>query len=125
VLFPFGFGLSYTTYSYSGLKVGQEKGQPTVSFSVKNTGKRSGTEIAQVYVALPEAAGETFRRLAGWQRVELKPSESKVVSIAIDPQMLSIYDEQKTAWTQLPGSYRVFAGSSEASAPLEGNLQLP
>jgi beta-glucosidase len=125
VLFPFGFGLSYTTYSYSGLKVGQEKGQPTVSFSVKNTGKRSGIEIAQMYVALPEAAGETFRRLAGWQRVELKPSESKVVSIAIDPQMLSIYDEQKTAWTQLPGSYRVFAGSSEASTPLEGNLQLP
>ncbi len=122
VLFPFGFGLSYTTYSYSGLRVEQEKDQTTVSFSVRNTGKRPGAEIAQVYVALPETAGENFRRLAGWQRVELKPGESKIVSVAIDPQMLSIYDEQKSGWTLLPGSYRVFAGSSEADTPLEETL---
>jgi beta-glucosidase len=125
VLFPFGFGLSYTTYAYSGLKVSQEKGQLTISFTVKNTGKRAGTEIAQVYVALPEAAGESFRRLAGWKRVELQSGESKAFSIAIDPQMLSIYDEQRTAWTQLSGSYRVFAGPSEASTPLEATVQLP
>jgi beta-glucosidase len=125
VLFPFGFGLSYTTFSYSGLKVEQAKGQATVNLSVRNTGKRSGAEIAQVYVALPETAGESFRRLVGWQRVDLKSGEEKTVSIAIDPQMLSIYDEQKSGWTQLPGSYRVFAGSSEASTPLEGTLRIP
>lgn len=125
VLFPFGFGLSYTTYTYSGLKVTQEKGHATVSFQVKNTGKRVGAEIAQVYVALPEAAGESFRRLAAWQRVELKPGESKTVSVAIDPQMLSIYDEQKSGWTQLSGGYRVFAGPSEASTPLEGAIHVP
>ena len=124
VLFPFGFGLSYTTYTYSGLKVEQEKGQATVSFSVKNTGKRPGTEIAQVYAALPDSAGEAFRRLAGWQRVDLKPGESKTVSIAIDSQMLSIYDEQKIGWTLLPGSYQVFAGSSEANTPLQGTLAI-
>ena len=122
VLFPFGFGLSYTTYSYSGLMVDREKGQPRVSFSVRNTGKRPGTEIAQVYVALPEAAEENFRRLVGWERVDLKPGESKTISVAVDPQMLSIYDEQKSGWTLLPGSYRIFAGPSEADTPLEGTL---
>jgi len=125
VLFPFGFGLSYTNYSYSGLKVQQEKAQATVRFEVKNTGKRLGAEIAQVYVALPDAAGESFRRLVGWQRIELKPGESKTVSIVLDPQMLSIYDEQKSGWTQLPGTYRVLAGSSEANTPLEGTLLVP
>ena len=124
VLFPFGFGLSYTTFAYSGLKAEQENGQATVSFSVKNTGKRPGTEITQLYAALPDSAGEAFRRLVGWQRVELKPGESKAVSITIDPQMLSIYDEQKIGWTLLPGSYRVFAGSSEANTPLQGTLAI-
>jgi len=121
VLFPFGFGLSYTTYSYSELKTEKE----SVSFTVRNTGRRPGTEIAQVYVSLPQAAGESFRRLAGWQRVALKPGESETVSVAIDPQILSIYEEEKSAWTRVPGSYGVFAGSSEASTPLEGTLRVP
>jgi beta-glucosidase len=77
-----------------------------------------------VYAALPDSAGEAFRRLAGWQRVDLKPGESKAVSIAIDSQMLSIYDEQKIGWTLLPGSYQVFAGSSEANTPLQGTLAI-
>jgi beta-glucosidase len=124
VLFPFGFGLSYTTYAFSGLKIEQQNGQVTARFSVKNTGKRQGTEIAQVYAALPDSAGEAFRRWAGWQRVDLNPGESKTVSIAIDPQMLSIYDEQKIGWTLLPGSYQVFAGASEADTPLHGTLSI-
>ena len=61
-LFPFGFGLSYTTYEYSGMKVENGKETATVSFSVRNTGKRTGTEIAQVYAALPNEAGERYRR---------------------------------------------------------------
>ena len=68
-LFPFGFGLSYTTYAYSNLKIDSAK--RTASFAVKNTGKRAGTEIAEVYAILPEAAGEPFKRLVGWQRIEL------------------------------------------------------
>jgi beta-glucosidase len=124
VLFPFGFGLSYTTYSYSGLRVEQEKDQATVRFTIKNTGKRSGTEITQVYAALPDSAEEAFRRLAGWQKIDLNPGESKTVSIAIDPLMLSIYDEQKSGWTLLPGNYRVFAGPSEADTPMEGTFHL-
>ena len=124
VLFPFGFGLSYTEYAYSGLRVEHEENEYAVRFTVKNTGRRAGAEIAQVYVALPSAAGESFRRLAGWARVELQPGESKDVHVTIDPQMLSVYDEQKDGWALLPGNYHIFAGPSSANTPLEGTLDL-
>ena len=124
VLFPFGFGLSYTTYAYSDLNIQNENKERVVSFSVKNTGERAGTEIAQVYVTLPDAAGEPFQRLAGWGRVDLKPGESKVVSVKIDPLMLSIYDEHKSGWQLLKGTYRVSAGPSSAETPLKGTLRV-
>ena len=66
-LFPFGFGLSYTSFGYSGLKVAPGAG--SVSFEVKNTGKVAGDEIAEVYVRLPESASEPFEKLAGFKRV--------------------------------------------------------
>jgi beta-glucosidase len=121
-LFPFGFGLSYTTYAYSGLKT--DSGQKTVSFAVKNTGKRTGTETAQVYATLPDAAGEPFKRLVGWQQVELAPGESKTVTVTVDPQMLSIFDEQKNGWELLPGAYKIAAGPSSSETPLNGTLQV-
>ncbi len=124
VLFPFGFGLSYTTYAYSGMNVSESGDHPVVRFSVKNTGKRAGTEIAEVYAALPSAAGEHYRRLVGWERVELQPGESKTVSVTVSPQMLSIYDTQKSGWELLPGRYRFFAGPSSASTPLQGATDL-
>lgn len=124
VLFPFGFGLSYTTYAYSGLKIDNENHHPAVSFTVTNTGSRLGTEIAQVYMAIPKAAGESFRRLVGWKRVELKPGESKTVSLDIDPRMLAIYDQGKDGWNLLPGSYEVFVGPSSGATKLEGKLDL-
>jgi beta-glucosidase len=121
-LFPFGYGLSYTTYAYSDLKT--DSAQKTVSFAVKNTGKRAGAEIAEVYATLPDAAGEPFKRLVGWQRVELAPGESKTVSVTVDPQLLSIFDEQKNGWELLPGAYTILAGPSSAETPLKGAFQL-
>jgi beta-glucosidase len=121
-LFPFGFGLSYTTYAYSNLKT--DTAQRTVSFVVKNTGKRAGTEIAQVYATLPEAAGEPFKRLVGWQRIELAPGESKTVTVAADPRVMSVFDEQKNAWSLLPGTYKIFAGPSSSETPLNATLQI-
>ena len=121
-LFPFGFGLSYTTYDYSNLKT--DNAQRTVSFAVKNKGKRAGAEIAQVYATLPEAAGEPFKRLVGWQRIELAPGESKTVTIAIDPRVMSVFDEQKNGWSLLPGAYKIFAGPSSAETPLNATLQI-
>lgn len=123
VLFPFGFGLSYTTYAYSGLKV-QDGGSVTVSFTVKNTGKRAGTEIAQVYASLPEAAGEPPKRLIGWARVDLAAGESKPVSITVDRDRLSIFDEAADGWKLVPGDYKVLVGGSSQELPLAASLNL-
>ena len=121
-LFPFGYGLSYTTYAYSDLKT--DEAQRTVRFAVKNTGKRAGTEIAQVYATLPDASGEPFKRLVGWQRVELAPGESKTVSVAVDRRAMSVFDEQKDSWSLLPGTYKITAGSSSRDTPLSGTLEV-
>jgi beta-glucosidase len=124
VLFPFGFGLSYTTYAYSGLAVKNGDGL-TVSFSVKNTGKRTGTEIAQIYASLPESAGEPPKRLIGWARVELAAGESKVVTIPVDRDRLNIFDEASDAWKLVPGSYTIMAGGSSQDLPLHQQQTLP
>jgi len=121
-LFPFGFGLSYTTYAYSNLKT--DNAQRTVSFDVKNVGKRAGTEVAQVYAILPEAAGEPFKRLVGWQRIDLSPGGSKTVTVAVDPWVISIFNEDKNAWSSLPGAYKIFAGPSSSETPLSATIQI-
>jgi beta-glucosidase len=123
VLFPFGYGLSYTTYAYSALTIQDENNERVVSFTVKNTGARQGTETAQVYVTLPDTAREPFKRLVGWQRIDLQPGESRSVSVKIEPQMLSIYDEQN-GWTLPRGIYSVAAGPSAAETPLRGTLRV-
>ena len=121
VLFPFGFGLSYTTYAYSGLSV--TPGDSTnVSFTVKNTGKRAGTEIAQVYASLPDSAGEPPKRLIGWTRVDLAPGESKQVSVPVSQDQLTIYDEASDSWKLVPGNYVVRVGSSSQDLPLEKTI---
>ena len=123
VLFPFGFGLSYTTYAYSGISVAPGD-STTVSFTVKNTGSKSGTEIAQVYAVLPDAAGEPPKRLVGWTRIELKPGESKQVSVPVTRDRLSIYDEASNAWKLVPGDYVIRVGGSSQDLPLHQSLAL-
>jgi beta-glucosidase len=122
-LFPFGFGLSYTTYAYSGFTVKPGDGL-AVSFTVKNTGKRAGTEIVQVYSSLPDAAGEPPKRLIGWTRVELAPGEQKQVTVAIDRDRLTVYDEASNSWKLVPGSYTVQAGGSSLDLPLHQQVTL-
>ena len=119
-LFPFGFGLSYTTYAYSGLSV--DSSATTVNFTIKNTGKRAGTEIAEVYAKLPKGADESFKRLAGWKRVTLAPGESQTVTVAIDPRVLQTFDEANNRWNLAPGDYQVFVGPSSDKTPLTGSL---
>jgi len=121
-LFPFGSGLSYTTYAYSGLSV--DSTAKTVAFTVKNTGKRAGTEIAEVYAKLPKGTDEPFKRLAGWKRVTLAPGESQTVTVTIDPRVLQTFNEANNRWNLAPGDYAVFVGSSSESTPLIGSLTL-
>jgi beta-glucosidase len=121
-LFPFGFGLSYTTYAYSGLTVDDAK--RTVHFTVRNTGKQEGTEIAQVYVALPAAAKENYKRLAAWHRVKLAPGESKEVTLPLHPLSLTVFNTDQNGWQLLPGEYNVTAGPSSSDTPLKTTLHV-
>ncbi|MGA2571586.1 MAG: glycoside hydrolase family 3 C-terminal domain-containing protein [Terracidiphilus sp.] len=121
VLFPFGFGLSYTTFAYSALSVTPGE-TTTVSFTVKNTGKRAGIETAQVYASLPDAAGEPPKRLVGWAKVELAPGESKTVSVPITRERLSVFDEASDSWKLVPGSYTLRVGNSSRDLPLQESV---
>jgi beta-glucosidase len=118
VLFPFGYGLAYTTYSYSNLKVDAGK-KIRASFTVQNTGTREGAEIAQVYVSLPAAADEAPKRLVGWSKVRLNAGESKEVAVEIDRQYLAIYDPGAHGWKLVPGEYSLLVGGSSQSLPLK------
>jgi beta-glucosidase len=124
VLFPFGYGLSYTTFQYSDLKVAAGK-EPSVSFTVKNSGECAGAEIAEVYVALPPNAGEPPKRLAGWSKVQLNPGESRAINLTVNPRELSIFDDRTNAWKQLPGAYTFMVGGSSKDLPLHQEVTLP
>jgi len=121
-LFTFGFGLSYTTYAYSGLTV--DDANHTVHFTVRNTGAHEGTEIAQVYVALPSAAKENYKRLAAWQRVTLAPGQSKEVTLTLNQLCLSVFNTDQNGWQLLPGEYNVMAGRSSSETPLKATLHI-
>ena len=119
-LFPFGFGLSYTTFAYSGLSV--DSTARTARFTVRNTGTRAGTEIAQVYATLPQGSDEPYQRLAGFARITLAPGKSQTVTVAIDPRVLQTFDEAGETWNLAPGAYKVLVGPSSSNTPLTGSL---
>jgi beta-glucosidase len=121
-LFAFGFGLSYTSYAYSGLTVDSDA--RAARFTVKNVGKRAGTEIAEVYARLPQGSDESFKRLVAWKRITLAPGASQTVTVAIDPRVLQTFDESSNGWKLAPGEYEVLAGPSSDNTPLKGHLQV-
>jgi beta-glucosidase len=123
VLFPFGYGLSYTTYSYSNLKVTPGK-NPRVTFTVTNTGNRAGAEVAEVYASLPAAAAEPPKRLVGFSKVKLNGGESKEVTVDVDRKYLSIFNVERNAWQLLPGEYGFMVGGSSQSLPLKETVTL-
>jgi beta-glucosidase len=122
-LLAFGHGLSYTSFGYAALRIAPETAAAT--FTVHNTGKCFGIEVAQLYATIPGASGEPFRRLVGWQRVPLAPGESKVVTIVPEPALLSIFDTASDSWKRLPGSYTFEAGTSSDALSLQATVTLP
>ena len=123
VLFPFGYGLSYTSYRYSGLTVTPGK-TIKATFTLANTGARAGAEIAEVYASLPASAQEPPKRLVGWSKVKLNAGEQRTVTVEIDPKYLSIFDVQKDAWTLVPGDYTILVGGSSQDLPLKTVVHL-
>ncbi len=123
VLFPFGYGLSYTTYSYSNLKVSPGKNS-RVTFTVTNTGNRAGAEVAEVYASLPPGAAEPPKRLVGWSKVKLNAGESKDVVVEVDPKYLSIFNVEHNGWQLIPGDYGIMVGGSSQDLPLKESVNL-
>jgi beta-glucosidase len=121
-LFPFGFGLSYTTFSLANLAIAPGSGGATVGLDVKNTGKRSGAQVVQVYVGQPAAAGEPPRVLAGFQRVSLAPGQTGHVSIALGARAFSHWDSAGHRWAVTPGAYQVLVGTSSRDIALQGTV---
>jgi beta-glucosidase len=124
-LFPFGYGLSYTTFGFSNLQVGAvSNGQATVTATVTNTGTRAGTEVAQLYVADPAAAGEPPHQLKGFQRVTLNPGASSTVTFTVHAHDLASWNTTSNSWIASAGTYQILVGDSSRNLPLTGNLSL-
>ena len=129
-LFPFGYGLSYTSFRFSGLRVDTPAVTGTqdarVSATVTNTGSRPGSDVAQLYIGDPGSAGEPPRQLEGFDKVALAPGKSERVSFTVTPAQLSWWSDAANGWTQDPGTYGVYVGDSSALAnlPLRGAFQV-
>lgn len=130
VLFPFGHGLSYTTFKYSGLKITPaaiSNGKMTVevSFNVTNTGKREGKEITEVYVHdYAASAPRPPKELKGFGKVDLKPGETQRVTIKLDESSFSFFDPKTNKWTAEPGKFQIQVGASSRDIRLSGDLML-
>ena len=132
VQYPFGHGLTYTRFAYRNLAVtsiAAAAGETVhVEFSVENSGRRAGVEIAQIYVEFPPEAGEPPHRLAGWVRCALEPGEERALAVTLarnSPEHLfDIWDETEHGWRGVSGDYRIFVGPSSRDLPLSAPLRL-
>jgi hypothetical protein len=124
--FPFGFGLSYTTFSFSNLSVGafSANGQATVTATVTNTGSKAGADVAQLYVGDPAASQDPPKQLKAFQRVTLNAGQSATVSFPLAIHDLASFSPADSAWEAQAGSYSIWVGDSSASLPLAGSTSL-
>jgi beta-glucosidase len=128
LLWPFGFGLSYTKFAYSDLKISPEKPSPsddiTVSFKIKNTGSRAGDEIPQLYSHQEVSSVTTWdERLCGFDRVHLEPGETKTVTVVIKPECLAIWNLDMKRVVE-PGKFRITIGASSTDSRLKGEFEI-
>jgi beta-glucosidase len=129
-LFPFGYGLSYTTFQYSNIAVKPVSGISTganyeITFDVTNTGSRAGADVAQVYVSETDPkVPRPPKELKGFSRVDLTAGETKHVSVALGPRAFTYYDTQAKDWHADAGQYSVEVGRSSAETPLHADITL-
>ena len=123
-LFPFGFGLSYTTFALSKLAVNVSGPAVTASVTVRNSGERAGAATPQFYVSGPKGANIPLR-LVGWDRLDLKPGEDRQATVSIDPRLLARFDEAARRWRIEPGAYQLTAGLDSERRELAARFELP
>ncbi|CAK0869440.1 unnamed protein product [Prorocentrum cordatum] len=126
--FPFGHGLSYSTFEYSNLSI-DDGGAPglaaRVAFTVENSGRAAGAEVAQLYLGFPSGAGEPPRQLRGFEKTRvLQPGERQRVALPLRPRDLSVWDEAAHAWSLARGTFQVVVGASSRDARLNGVLSV-
>ncbi len=124
-LFPFGYGLSYTSFRFSGLRITRQAGrQVTVSATITNTGRVAGSDVAQLYLSDPAAATEPPRQLKGFQKVTLRPGQSCTVRFSLNSHDLSYWNSAANRWVVPAGQFGVYLGDSSALAglPLHGGF---
>lgn len=125
VLYPFGYGLSYSSFKYSDLQVKNGAGEVTVSFLLKNTGKRNGDKVAQVYVRIPETGGIVpLKELKGFRRVPLKSGESRRVEIKLSKEQLRYWDVEKGQFVVPKGAFDIMVGASSKDIRLQTVIDL-
>lgn len=125
-LFPFGFGLSYTTFTFANLEVSPFAAdrRMTASVDIANTGARPGADVIQVYVSAPAAVGEPPQQLKGFAKVMLKPHETRRVTVTLDPRAFSIWDDAAKRWTVVAGEHRILVGDSSRNLPLQASVTI-
>ena len=125
-LFPFGFGLSYTSFKYSDLKVNQlSDGQVEVAFTITNTGKKEAKEVAQVYVGEQQPiVVRPAKELKGFEKVSLRPGESKHVTVLLDRDAFMYYDVISESFRMQPGVFSIMVGRSSADIVLNADIKL-
>ncbi|MDT7802145.1 MAG: beta-glucosidase [Actinomycetota bacterium] len=123
-LFPFGYGLSYTSFRLDDLRVSRTPGGLRTQLSVANTGRRVGSAVVQLYVAAPDAAQEPAQQLKAFSKVTLKPGQSTTVTLDVPRDELAVWLNSGTGWTVVPGDYTVGVGTSSADLPLRSRITL-
>ena len=125
-MFPFGYGLSYTSFRYRRLAVSREGSGAQVQFTVRNTGSRTGAETAQVYVGqLPTSVPTPPRQLAGFAKVSLDPRSRERVTVSLDRRAFSYFDEGRGTWVTPGGRVPIYVGSSSRDIRLTGSVTVP
>jgi beta-glucosidase len=125
-LFPFGHGLSYTTFDFSpATATAQPDGSIAVKFAIRNSGKRAGMGVSQVYVSPTAGGWEAPKRLGAFAKTEVAPGASKAVTVKIDPRLLATFDEASQQWRIAPGQYRVIVAASSRDIRRETSVTLP
>ncbi len=124
-LFPFGYGLSYTKFEYSNLKLVHDGDKVVASFDIKNTGKLDGSEIAQLYVRDVESSVERpVKELKGFAKVSLKPGETKNIEITLNKNAFEFFNPKTESWTLEPGAFEIIVGSSSKDIHLRQSVTL-